>query len=168
MRPEKGSYILSDSKLYFILYMRYCSCPFSFFFFSLLFLYLALFPIFRLLLSYCNLLFAGLLRCMEKYGFIQMLFNKGNTPLYNYLFILAPQCCCHIIKPLWKGRTGIRKNNEKEPTCLAIFTDTGNYLISINYKCCRHLYILACKKHYTTYVMIVHISSVWCFNKAKW
>lgn len=52
MRPEKGSYILGDSKLYFILYVLL----FMSIFFIIFFLYLALFPIFRLLLSYCNLL----------------------------------------------------------------------------------------------------------------
>lgn len=50
---------------------------------STLVLYLALFPILGCFSVLTVIYFAGLLRCMEKYGFIQMLCNKGNTS-YNY------------------------------------------------------------------------------------
>lgn len=62
-------------------------------------LFLLSFP--SLYLALCSILgcftftviyFAGLLHCMEKYGFIRMLFNKGNT-LYGYV-CLFNVCVC--------------------------------------------------------------------------
>jgi len=87
----------------------------------------------------------------------KMLFNKGNTP-YNYT-VCVPQLCCHTIKLLWKGRTSVRKNNERLAFRRFLQTSGNSYrqlqmLLFVHY---------ACKKHYTTYVMIVHL--LWCSTK---
>lgn len=52
--------------------------------------------LFRLFSRFTVIYFAGLLHCMEKYGFIRMLFNKGNT-LYDYILcICVSECVCRV------------------------------------------------------------------------
>lgn len=79
--------------------------------------------------------------------------------IHRTITLYARHSCCHTIKLLWKGRTSVRKNNEKPAFRRFLQTPGDSYRQLQMLLFCT----LACKKHYTTYVMIVHL--LWCLTK---